>query len=55
MQTAVPMARCEGRAMRRHCGSEALNVVVRARENDVDIERNARRPMQNRRHSTDQG
>src|SRR5207249_7215079 len=41
-------------AMHRQRSGEALNVFMRARINKIDIEGDARRTVQNRRHSTDE-
>src|SRR5947199_8548710 len=41
-------------AMHRQRSGEALNVFMRARIHKIDIEGNARRTVQNRRHSTDE-
>src|SRR5437667_7345105 len=41
-------------AMHRQRSGEALNVFMRPRINKIDIEGDARRTVQNRRHSTDE-
>ena len=41
-------------AMRRQRGGQTLDVFMRARINKIDIEGDARRTVQNRRHSTDE-
>src|SRR5437667_9332411 len=41
-------------AMHRQRSGEALNVFMRARIHKIDIEGDARRTVQNRRHSTDE-